>query len=444
MSKPLADQAIVVGAGIAGLAAAAALAGRFTKVTVLDRDTLPDDAAVRMGVGQGAHAHQLLKAGEESLERLLPGITADFYKAGAVDMRVGRDVKVYDFGGWMEDCDAGFSVTSLSRPVYEKILRGRVAALPGVSIRGETDVRRYLVEDGRCTGVELEDGSTLKADLLVDATGMTGPLARQLVEDGHAEYESEHIRINVAYTTGRFRKAAAQKGDGAGCYVLPAPPHTHFGFILPIEDDQWILSLGQRGGDGPPRDEAGFREYARNLIDPSVHERLKDATLVGELKTFRKATASRRKIWEAKKWPDRLLPAGDAMNSVNPTYGQGMTVAAREADALAGMLDKRMESGAGLDGLLQEYLPVAAAVAARAWSLSINSDYVYPETEGERPANFAMSRAVAATLRRLADEDVAFRVLRYRLLHMLEAENALREGPLAVRFFTALQGSMAP
>jgi hypothetical protein len=68
---------------------------------------------------------------------------------------------------------------------------------------------------------------------------------------------------------------------------------------------------------------------------------------------------------------------------------------------------------------------------------------VYPETEGERPANFAMSRALAATLRKLADEDMAFRRLRYRLVHMLETADALRSGPLAVRFFTALQGSIA-
>jgi len=47
-------------------------------------------------------------------------------------------VKVYDFGGWMEDCDAGFSVTSLSRPAYESVLRNRVAALPNITLRGET------------------------------------------------------------------------------------------------------------------------------------------------------------------------------------------------------------------------------------------------------------------------------------------------------------------
>jgi 2-polyprenyl-6-methoxyphenol hydroxylase-like FAD-dependent oxidoreductase len=130
------------------------------------------------------------------------------------------------------------------------------------------------------------------------------------------------------------------------------------------------------------------------------------------------------------------------MSSVNPTYGQGMTVAACEAEALAGMLDKRAETGGGLEGIAAEYLPAAAEIAARAWSLSINSDYVYPETEGERPANFVMSRAVAQTLRRLADEELDFRVFRYRIVHMVDPVNELRDGPLAVRFFTALQGSI--
>ena len=150
--------------------------GTAQAVIVLDRDTLPDGLAARMAVGQGAHTHQLLKAGELSLERLLPGITREFIAAGAKEMVVGRDVKVFDFGGWMEDCDAGFTVTSLSRPAYEGILRRRVAALPGMSIRHETSVKRFVVAGGACVGVELEDGGTLAADLCVDATGMAGPL----------------------------------------------------------------------------------------------------------------------------------------------------------------------------------------------------------------------------------------------------------------------------
>lgn len=432
-------KAIVVGAGMGGLSAAAALAREFASVTVIDRDTLPETVSWRIGAGQGAHLHQLLKAGELALERLLPRITQAFYDAGAVDMRVGRDVKVFDFGGWMEECDAGFSVTSLSRPAYEGILRQRVTALHGVTIRQDTDVKRLMVENDACTGVELSDGAKLSADLVVDSTGMTGPLIAQLVEDGQAAFETENVKINVAYTTARFRKPAKYRGERTGYFFLPEPPGKAFGFILPIENDEWIVSLGTRGHDTPPRDVAALKEHAAKLPASNVWDRIKDAEPLSETKTFRKSTATRRKIWEASKWPEGLLPIGDALSSVNPTYGQGMTVAACEADALAGLLAKRADLG----GLAKEYLPAAAEISGRAWSLSVNSDYVYPETEGERPANFAMSRAMAATLRRLADEDLEFRIVRYRMVHMVDPPTILREGPLAMKFFTALQGSMA-
>ena len=322
-------------------------------------------------------------------------------------------------------------------------MRARVAALPGVSIRSETPVKRFVVSEGRCTGVELEDGAVIDADLVVDASGMTAPLIGQLVAEGHAAFETEEVRINVAYSTVRFRQPEKWRGEATGFFLLPGPPGTRFGFLLPIEGDQWILSVGARGKNSPPRTLAEMLAYAEQF-DPAVFERVRDAEPVSELRTFRKPTATRRKIWEAgAKWPERLLPIGDALSSVNPTYGQGMTVAACVAEALAEQLDKRIADGVGLDGVVGEYLAAAGEISGRAWSLSINSDYVYEETEGERPAAYAMNRAVAATLRKLADEDLEFRALRYRLVHMVDSANALREGPMGIKFFTALQGSMA-
>lgn len=446
-SRQAGAHAIVAGAGIAGLAAAAALAGRFGKVTVIDRDALPEGAQARMGAGQGVHLHQLLKAGEEALERLLPGVTDGFYAAGARRMRVGRDVKVFDFGGWMDECDAGFDVTSLSRPAYEAVLRTHVSGLPGVTIRTETPVKRLVVSEGRCTGVELEDGETLTADLVVDASGMTAPLMTQLAAEGHAAFETEEVRINVAYSTVRFRQPEQWRGDSAGYFLLPGPPGKRFGFLLPIENDQWILSVGARGKDSPPRTLAEMLAYAEQF-EPAIFERVRDAEPLSELRTFRKPAATRRKAWEASTWPERLIPIGDTLSSVNPTYGQGMTVAACEADALAGLLDARSGDGpaldeAGLDGLAAAYLAKAGEISGRAWSLSLNSDYVYEETEGERPPTFAMNRAMAATLRKLADDDLDFRTFRYQLVHMTADANALREGAMGIKFFTALQGSMA-
>lgn len=440
-SKP-GGRAIVVGAGMGGLAAAAALSGYFRETLVLDQDYLPEEAAERKGAGQDAHTHQLLKAGELALEKLLPGLTQDFVSAGAVQMRVGRDVKVFDFGGWMAPCDAGFSVTSLSRPAYEAVLRQRVRQLPGVTIRSEANVRRFVVLAGACVGIELENGATLDADLCIDASGMNARLLGQLAEDGHTRFETEEVRINVAYSTARFRKAAEHVSEHTGIFFLPGPPGKQFGLLLPIEDNQWILSVGARGGDQPPRTLDDMRAYAR-AFDTDLYDRIKTAELAGKIKTFRKPSAIRRKLWEAPQWPEHLIPLGDMMSSVNPTYGQGMTVAACQAERLCSMLSARAADQSGLDGLVKDYLPVAAEIAARAWSLSINSDYVYPETEGERPPAFAMLRAMASTLRKLSDEDLDFRVARYRLVHMVDEAKTLQEGPLAIRFFSALQGTLA-
>lgn len=444
----LGKTAIVAGAGMGGLGAAAALSPNFEDVLILDRDALPGHAGPRLGVGQGHHIHQLLKGGADSLERLLPGLEAAYRAAGAVELRVGLDIDLRDFGGLMPKADAGFTTLTLSRPGYEGVLRSRVLELPNVKLRPETPVRSFLVETGRCTGVELEDGSRLAADLVVDATGMNAPLAKQLLADGHAAFEEEEVKINVAYSTGRFKKPAAYRGEKKGFFFLPAPPSHYFGLLLPVENDEWIVSLGGRGANVPPRDVAGFCAYAANYETADIFERIRGAEPSADIKMFRKPFSTRRRYDIAKRWPKRLLPIGDTMSTINPTYGQGMSVAALQAGELANQLANpmtgRAASDAGLDGVAAAYLPAAFAISDAAWSLSVNSDYAYPETEGERPANFAMSRAIAGVLRKLCDADLEFLAFRYRLAHMMENAAALREGPLAIRFFTALQGSMAP
>jgi 2-polyprenyl-6-methoxyphenol hydroxylase-like FAD-dependent oxidoreductase len=436
----LGQQAVVVGAGMGGLAAAAALSPHFAKVSVIEKDATSEADRLRPGVGQGAHTHTLLKGGETSLEALLPGFTAALYKAGGVPLRVGMDVQFLDFGGVMPDCDAGFDITAMSRPMYESVLRAEVKRLGNVDMAFETQVKRFIVEGRRCKGVELEDGRRIEADLVVDATGMNGPLAQQLAEDGHSSFSTEGVKINVVYTTAKFRQPAAYRGERKGFFVLPGPPCPYFGLMLPIEDNQWTVSLGGRGANTPPRDLAGFREYAAKYPSQEIYNRIRDAEPSSDFRVFRKTFATRRRFDQAGEWPERLIPIGDAMSSVNPTYGQGMSVAALQAGELARQLDGRD----GLDALAKAFIPRAFEISQRAWSMAINSDYVYPETEGERPPNFEMSRAVAGVLRKLAQDDVEFRILRLRLGQMLETDAALKEGPLAMKFFQALQGSMAP
>ena len=67
--------AVILGASIAGLLAARALAPHFERVLLLERDSLPDKPDYRSGTAQAQHAHILLRRGLTGLEQALPGFT---------------------------------------------------------------------------------------------------------------------------------------------------------------------------------------------------------------------------------------------------------------------------------------------------------------------------------------------------------------------------------
>ena len=72
-----------------------------------------------------------------------------------------------------------------------------------------------------------------------------------------------------------------------------------------------------------------------------------------------------------------------AMCSFNPVYGQGMTVAAMEAEALHRCLT------AGADGLTRRYFHAAAKIVGNAWQLAAGGDLALPEVEVRGPPRCA-------------------------------------------------------
>lgn len=95
------DHAVVLGAGLAGLLAARALAQRFARVTVVERDELPDTGpAFRPGVPQSRHVHVLWSRGLELMEELLPGVTRELLAAGAALLESPRDFLWLSSADW--------------------------------------------------------------------------------------------------------------------------------------------------------------------------------------------------------------------------------------------------------------------------------------------------------------------------------------------------------
>jgi len=138
-------QAVVVGAGMAGLAAARALADYFDHVVLLERDDLPMDSSHRAGTPQSRHVHALLGGGQHALADLFPGFEQELATAGAVPLRVGLDLRT-EIPGYdpFPQRDLGLIAYSVSRPLIESIVRQHLEPHSNVEIRDRCRVAEYF------------------------------------------------------------------------------------------------------------------------------------------------------------------------------------------------------------------------------------------------------------------------------------------------------------
>src|ERR1019366_2103634 len=137
-SSRLGREALVVGGGIGGLAAACALSNHFERVTILERDEAPDSPAVpRPGVPQGKQLHALLAGGHRALDELFPGVVDDLDEAGAPRLTQGLDLRIErpGFDPFVQR-DLGFYSYGVTRPHLEFCVRRRVEAPPSVRFGG--------------------------------------------------------------------------------------------------------------------------------------------------------------------------------------------------------------------------------------------------------------------------------------------------------------------
>ena len=135
-STLIGKQAVVIGAGMGGLTAAAALADFFDQVVVLERDILPSEATHRAGTPQARHVHALLLSGQRALSELFTGFEQDLARLGAVPLRVGLDVRMERPGyDPFPQRDLGFFSYAVSRPAIERAVRRRVESRANTTLR---------------------------------------------------------------------------------------------------------------------------------------------------------------------------------------------------------------------------------------------------------------------------------------------------------------------
>jgi flavin-dependent dehydrogenase len=432
-----AKRAIVIGGGVGGLAAARVLSDYFGKVLVLERDELPGGPTPRAGVPQGKHPHGLLAGGLKALENLFPGFDDDLMRGGAVPVDPGCEF-LYE----IPEQDAapriklGWKTCAMSRPLIELTLRRRVLRISNVEVRDGCRVLEIKSDSstGAATGVlyQTADGhtETLNSDFIVEASGNGSLALNFLGATGRTLPEETSIGVYARYASAVFERRAIW-GDYKVAFTFPsAPEQSRGGLIIPAENDQHQVVLIGRGKEIPPIDGDGFLAYARTFPTSTVYNAIKNAKRLTEITPFCFTESRWRHFAQMPDFPQGLLPLGDAICRFNPVYGQGMTVALREANLLFDLLRNSTEDP--FPTLAPTFLAEAEKLIAHPWAMSAIPDFIYPETTGERPPDLEDRLNFQKGLGRLAVRDPEVFKLVTEVRHFLKPISVL-DDPSIVR-----------
>lgn len=331
--------AVVLGGSIAGLLAARVLADHAETVVIIDRDgseTRSDDAP-RPGVPQGRQSHLVLPSGVRQLERWLPGIVEEITDAGGI---VGQpDAYVDDV---RQERMGRVDVLSVTRTLLENRIARRVLALTNVElIAGQVNGLEY--RSGAVAGVSFrhsgEDG-VLPAGFVVDAMGRGSRMPDWLTRDGWSVPALQRRKTPVSYATAYVHRDDENPDFATAStrYSSEATDKT-FATVMPVEGPRWIVTLLGFGDDRPGRDPQDF--LTRCAVLPPIFADAVRGQPISDIDRYHLADSRRRRPTTSTRWPAALVSIGDAVSSLNPIRGQGISSTALQASALSEFLGRR-------------------------------------------------------------------------------------------------------
>jgi 2-polyprenyl-6-methoxyphenol hydroxylase-like FAD-dependent oxidoreductase len=362
--------ACVLGGSIAGLLAARVLADHAERVVVIERDAVSGQEGPRAGVPQGRHVHVLLPGGLRWIEHWFPGFTRDMQAEGAVLAGPGQSV-IYRDGHRIR---SGVDHLMASRPFLEAMIRARVQGLRNVSVlRAQATGLEYRGDE--VCGVRYRSGDlpeVLPADMVVDAMGRASRLPDWLAEHGFDRPGLQRLPAAINYATATFKRAERPEELALTNSVARfSPPYPADGVavavVTAVENDRWTSTLMGYDDVRPGRTPDAFRATSAKL--PPLFAEVASHDLA-EIATYHQAESRHRDFAGLGHWPARLVSAGDAVASFNPTYGQGMSSAALQASCLS----EYLSTGPDLHGPATGFFRLQQVVVDAAWTMSAGAD----------------------------------------------------------------------
>lgn len=437
MSSPASDaasprRAVVIGASMAGLLAARVLADHFDEVVLLERDQLPTRPAPRKGTPHAVHPHGLLARGCAVLEALFPGFVEALVQRGALLGDIHRDIEFCVAGRPLAAGTAGQPGLCASRLMIEHEVRRRVLSRPGVRCLERVSVLEPVHDAAlaRVTGVRFRDAGeegpsrVIGAALTVDCSGRGSRSPAWLADWGYEPPPEEKVEIGICYVSAYFERTGeldVGKGVMPVAIIGATADSPRPGVLIAQEPDaegraRWVVGVGGYSGDHPESTLAGLRERTRALGSESLRRVAFEGTPIGPVLRYQIPVSVRRRYERLARFPQGFLLLGDAMTTFNPIYGQGMTVAAIEAEALARELAR---GGAAARTLARRYFKAAARAVDVPWQLATGGDLGIAAVPGPRPLPVRLLNRYVGRLQRAAMRDATVSLAFHRVLHML-------------------------
>jgi 2-polyprenyl-6-methoxyphenol hydroxylase-like FAD-dependent oxidoreductase len=424
--------AVVVGGSIGGMLAARVLAGHFDRVTIIERDRLPDAGENRPGVPHARHLHFFFKRGLMVAEELFPGVTADLLEAGSHLLDQGKDFRILYRSGWSPRVEIGLEFCTFTRPLLEATIRRHLLEDPRIEILEGFEVDGLLVDRaGRVDGVRIRprhqdpngpaEVHEIETGLVVDTSGRGSKAPEWLEAAGFSRPEETVVDAFWGYATRIYEPVEDFKKDWKNLLVMNRPPYQpRAGIIQPIEGNRWLVTIAGVMHDYPPTDEEGFLKFARSLSSPELYRAIEHAKPLSRIWGYRR-TENRLRRYDKARLPQGFAALGDSVCAFNPVYGVGMTLTGLEALELRKCLRK---GGGRLD--TRAFQKRVAKLVAGPWALTTGEDLRWPATKGGKitaKVKF-MHWYIEQVIRLIPQSEVVFHRFQ-RVNHMLDAPTAL-------------------
>ncbi|GAA1853448.1 hypothetical protein [Myceligenerans crystallogenes] len=438
MNSSKSTSAVVLGGGISGLFATRVLAEHYDTVTLVDRDHLTGPNLLRRGLPQGHHLHGLLARGQEITEEHFPGITDQMVADGSAIGDASNDVRWIIAGKPLVQTDSGLTCLTASRPFFESHIRDRVLALPNVVLSEQTDISRLDVsEDGkRVQGVwvfpEGKHETLLPADLVVDASGRGSRLSVWLDDLGYGKVPEEKHKIGMGYAT-RYYEIPDEAFEGNISVNTVASPEVPRGCICQkIDGGRAIVTAYGILGDHPPTDPEGYLDFIKSLAAPDIYNILQQAKPLNDPVAYKFPTNLRRHYELMSDLPSGILAIGDGVASFNPSYAQGMTVA-----ALGSVVLRDHVAGGGPVDTLAYFKDLAQNAVDGCWDVAVSNDLAFPGVEGERTPEITETHEFIAKVQDAAAVDAEVSRAFQRVIGLADHYTVLHEPHLEAKILGA-------